>query len=144
MNIVAGLFCGLLVGQFLIQVALSLAISLTYASGLSFSHVKKSNNVIGATVAFVQSIVFAALTFGLWWLISGHVSFWNGETIASTLGLLFSILFSLAQCRNKLLFARMCAYSPDFFEDSCSLPRGPSRIALARERNKALRGKREP
>lgn len=142
MGIVIGLFCGLLGGQLFIQAVLSLATSLTYFSDLFFSQVQTSNNVMGTTVAFAQSLIFAALTWGLWWLIGGYVAFWNGDTIAGMLALAFSVLFSLAQCGDKLLFARMCAFSPDFFEDSCSLPRGPARIALARERHKTLAGLR--
>src|SRR4051794_40308268 len=97
MGVIIGLACGLLAGQFFIQAILSLATSLTYVSGLFLSLVHKSNNVIGAGVAFAQSIVFAALAYGIWWLTSEYVAFWNSDTIAGTLAFLFSILFSFAQ-----------------------------------------------
>ena len=137
---VAALVWGSLSAKFLMQTLVSLISAAISLTAIVFSEVSKVVNVTGTLIGLFQATLCGALLLGGSWIVSNYVQYdsWNAASIASLVAFLGTVIFVCPQIPGKLLLVKMCAWQPDFMEDSMRVPPG-ERVALARKYRLELR-----
>src|ERR1700738_3664836 len=105
LSAVLGFFAGALFAQFLIQAVYSFLVVLIVVSGLLVARVRAQENLTHLLAVVPQTVVSAALAYGLSWLTGRNLDFsnWNLGTVCAALGFTFAALYAAPQIGGKLL-----------------------------------------